>query len=160
MSEESRKGGDDPRPNPLTISDDSLQRIRQVLSYQFDLEILHKWREVHVLQEEIERGKRIQTVVEKLIMNGLIHSTRGIYFVEHVYGGDMPTSYPSSARSTPGGSIESSGYSPGRRGARSASYTVGKDRPQTEPQAQFEVRPDGTIVRYPCTILLYYAFVG
>ena len=46
------------------------EEIRNVLTYQLDLEILHKWREVRVLEEEIGRGQQVQELVEKLVMNG------------------------------------------------------------------------------------------
>lgn len=47
------------------------KKIQGLLRYQFDLEILHKWREVQVLEEEIKRGKKLRLLVEKLIMNGI-----------------------------------------------------------------------------------------
>ncbi|PJF18721.1 hypothetical protein PSACC_01466 [Paramicrosporidium saccamoebae] len=71
-----RQGGEQMRetsPTEQTEGSDltSQQRIRKVLSYQLDLEILHKWREVQVLQEELERGRQILKVIEKLIINGI-----------------------------------------------------------------------------------------
>lgn len=46
------------------------ERIRKILSYQFDLEILHKLREVRVIEEELERGAAIKELIEKLYING------------------------------------------------------------------------------------------
>lgn len=49
------------------------QVVRKILTYELDLEILQKWREVQVIEEEIARGRLLKSLVEKLIMNG----TRG-----------------------------------------------------------------------------------
>ena len=46
------------------------EAVHKIISYQFDLEILHKLREVKVIVEEIERGERIKELLEKLIING------------------------------------------------------------------------------------------
>ena len=56
----------------ITEEERRLQKIREILTYQMDLEILHKWREVRVIEEEIERGRQLQAFVEKLAMNGII----------------------------------------------------------------------------------------
>jgi hypothetical protein len=66
----------DPEDN-LTEEERRLQQIREILTYQMDLEILHKWREVRVIEEEIERGQQLQTFVEKLAVNG-ITTVRGL----------------------------------------------------------------------------------
>lgn len=56
------------------------ERIRKILSYQFDLEILHKLREVRVIEEELERGVAIKELIEKLYINGTygLMSTRTV----------------------------------------------------------------------------------
>lgn len=46
----------------------------RVINYQFDLEILQKWREVYVIEEEIERGSYLRNLLEKILLN------------EHIYG--------------------------------------------------------------------------
>lgn len=49
-----------------------MRRVRSVLTHQLDVEILHKWREIRVIEEELERGRQLQTLIEKLVMNGKI----------------------------------------------------------------------------------------
>lgn len=150
-----------------TYRGDREDEIRRLLNYHFDLEILHKWREVQVIQEELERGRRLRSLVEKIIMN------------ECVYGGGesiarAATAFNPAASAEGGlGAIaaglrraESVGPPLRRAAARqaSASFSSGggggggsfsggpaaKDRVQSEPHAQYEVRPDGTIVRMRC----------
>lgn len=60
-------------PTPVILSDEErLQRIREILRYQLDLEILHKWRELKVIEGELERGCQLKTLLEKLILNGMV----------------------------------------------------------------------------------------
>ena len=35
------------------------------------MEILHKWREVRILEDELDRGQQLKTLLEKLILNGI-----------------------------------------------------------------------------------------
>lgn len=50
------------------------QVIRKILKYEIELEILQKWREVQVIEEELSRGRLLQTLIEKLVMNGTSNS--------------------------------------------------------------------------------------
>lgn len=50
--------------------EERMSRIRRIIRYQFDLEILNKWREIRIIEEEIERGQQLQMWLEKLVLNG------------------------------------------------------------------------------------------
>lgn len=57
----------------LVSEEERIERIRKVLQYELDLEILHKWREVRLVEAEIERVKQVQLILEKILMNGNEH---------------------------------------------------------------------------------------
>lgn len=52
--------------------DERLQRVRQIISREFDVEILHKWREVRIIEDELDKAAQLRTLLEKLLLNGTI----------------------------------------------------------------------------------------
>lgn len=78
----SRGGLEVPKPlgsiRALT-EDERLCKIREILTYQVDLEILHKWRELRVIEEELQRGRQLRVLLEKLIFNGK-QSYHGVFY--------------------------------------------------------------------------------
>lgn len=46
------------------------QKIRQIVNREFDVEILHKWREIRILEDELDKGLQLQALLEKLLLNG------------------------------------------------------------------------------------------
>lgn len=54
------------------ILDDKLrnENILNIIEQEFDLELLLKYREMRILEHELERGKELKELLEKLILNG------------------------------------------------------------------------------------------
>ncbi len=46
------------------------ERILDIIEHEFDLELLLKYREMRILEHEIERGNDLKELLEKLILNG------------------------------------------------------------------------------------------
>jgi len=46
------------------------ERILNIIEHEFDLELLLKYREMRILEHELERGKDLKELLEKLILNG------------------------------------------------------------------------------------------
>lgn len=46
------------------------EEILNIIEREFDLELLLKYREMRILEHEIERGKELKGLLEKLILNG------------------------------------------------------------------------------------------
>lgn len=46
------------------------EEIMKIIEREFDLELLLKYRELRIIEHEIERGKEIKELLEKLILNG------------------------------------------------------------------------------------------
>ena len=46
------------------------ERVKEIIVRQFDVELLHKWREVRILEEELDRGVQLKEMLEKLVLNG------------------------------------------------------------------------------------------
>lgn len=46
------------------------EKIKEIIVRQFDVELLHKWREVRILEEELDRGSQLKEMLEKLVLNG------------------------------------------------------------------------------------------
>lgn len=46
-------------------------KIRQIVNREFDVEILHKWREIRILEDELDKGLQLQALLEKLLLNGI-----------------------------------------------------------------------------------------
>lgn len=47
-----------------------LHRVRQIITKEFDVEILHKWREIRIIEDELDKGYQLQLLLEKLLLNG------------------------------------------------------------------------------------------
>lgn len=50
--------------------EERLEKVKAIIVRQFDVELLHKWREVRILEEEVERGSQLREMLEKLVLNG------------------------------------------------------------------------------------------
>lgn len=46
------------------------EEILNIIEREFDLELLLKYRELRIIEHEIERGKEMKELLEKLILNG------------------------------------------------------------------------------------------
>jgi len=46
------------------------EHVKQIIRQEFDLEILYKWREIRILEDELEKGEQLKVLLEKLILNG------------------------------------------------------------------------------------------
>lgn len=46
------------------------EKILNIIEREFDLELLLKYREMRILEHELERGKELKELLEKLILNG------------------------------------------------------------------------------------------
>lgn len=46
------------------------EEIMKIIEREFDLELLLKYRELRIIEHEIERGKELKELLEKLILNG------------------------------------------------------------------------------------------
>lgn len=46
------------------------EEILNIIEREFDLELLLKYRELRIIEHEIERGKELKELLEKLILNG------------------------------------------------------------------------------------------
>lgn len=147
------------------------QKIRQIVNREFDVEILHKWREIRILEDELDKGLQLQALLEKLLLNGnnviIMDISYLIFLPEHVYAGSMDRSssfaisQPVSRINTPAPSSGTSSVmevdSPKR--IRQASMQVrldsgvGFDKPTSnEPGPLFELCPDGSVVRLRCPV--------
>jgi hypothetical protein len=131
--------------------------IRSVLQYELDVEILHKWREIVVIEEEIARGKKILALIEQLIVNEWVYGD-GYY--------ESPLALEAAVASTDAGQKSSGAtlYLPGsaffagsdgrRRGLSAAASLpgtpVGANVPSSEPSPQYEIRADGAIIMMRC----------
>jgi len=49
-----------------------LHKIQAVVRREFDVEILHKWREVRILEEELDKAMQLRGLLEKLLLNGML----------------------------------------------------------------------------------------
>lgn len=47
------------------------EHVKQVIRKEFDVEILYKWREIRILEDELEKGEQLKILLEKLILNGI-----------------------------------------------------------------------------------------
>lgn len=127
------------------------------------MEILHKWREVRILEDELDRGQQLKTLLEKLILNEQIYSQN----MER--SSSFAVSQPVSRVSTPGppschyddeeGSPGGGGSGSGRRSrlasvqAQSRTESIFQsERPAGthDPAPLFEMCPDGSVVRLRC----------
>ena len=59
-------------PSNLLILDNRLAKLRRILRYQFDLELLGKYREARLIDLETQRGTEIRACLEHLLLNGRI----------------------------------------------------------------------------------------
>ena len=58
----------------MSILDDKTrnEKILNIIEKEFDLELLLKYREMRILEHELERGKELKELLEKLILNGIV----------------------------------------------------------------------------------------
>ncbi len=47
-----------------------MQKIKAVIEKEFDLEFLLKYRELRMIEQEIQRANELKILLEKLILNG------------------------------------------------------------------------------------------
>lgn len=59
-----------PVENQNNRSEDRKQEILNIIEKEFNLELLLKYREMRILEHEIERGKELKELLEKIILNG------------------------------------------------------------------------------------------
>lgn len=60
---------------PLLSTDmpeERLDEARRIIRREFDVETLHKWREIRIIEEELDKGMQLRAVLEKLLLNGLL----------------------------------------------------------------------------------------
>lgn len=57
-------------PMPHSMTDDRLDEARRIIRREYDVEILHKWREIRIIEEELDKGLQLRSVLEKLLLNG------------------------------------------------------------------------------------------
>jgi len=133
---ETTEGGNGAEKNTIVMSEQE-ERAQRIMRYHFDLELLQRWREVRTIEEELERSRLMRTLLEKLVLN------------EYVYGMDAAADLLLSNPLTSG---RSTAFSKASSSNGRATNSAGGESPpaQTEPQAQYELLADGTVVRLRC----------
>ncbi len=58
--------------NDVTKCEGKYQKIRKIVTKEFDIEILHKWRELRILEDELDKAQQLRLLLEKLILNGML----------------------------------------------------------------------------------------
>lgn len=126
-------------------------RMNQILTFHFDLEILHKYRECRIIEEELERGKALLSNLEKLLL--LEFQSNNTMISDDIY----LYSYPNSRSISPfPSSYDTLSYneSPFRRNLSYASFFNNNNTkyiaPSTEPSYQYDVTAEGVVVRMKC----------
>lgn len=137
---------------PFEENSNNLDRILQVINYQLDVEILHKWREIIVIEEEMERGKDIMELLQKLIVNEYVYGDGTTQHGNQNQLGSYHTNTLTGPHRVQNDHNSLYHYSDSKRRLSRATSCINfrGERSLTAPTYQYEVRPDGQIVKMRC----------
>lgn len=136
-----------PRANgqPSEMGEERLERLRSILRYQLDLELLLRIQEKKLLEMEIARGERIKEVVELALINDYLY--RQISLSISPLASPIPSLHSPLAESA---SAVNELERIAAMGIRSSSPLATAARPPPFSEHQFEMRPDGSVVMLRC----------